>query len=107
VLAERFQRNPTETVDRLQALLEKHSAILLNEVMGIESGAGTFATVSPVDRSVICAVARGDASDVDAAARAAHDAFPAWRDLPATERRRILVNVADAIEARANEIGRR
>lgn len=65
---------------------------------------GVFQSTSPVDKSVICDVARGLEADVDAAAKAASDAFPAWRDMPATERRRILLNVADAIEARAEEI---
>jgi 5-carboxymethyl-2-hydroxymuconic-semialdehyde dehydrogenase len=64
----------------------------------------TFETRSPVDDSLICTVARGDAQDIDAAARAAHDAFPAWRDMPGKERKRILHAVADAIEARAEEI---
>lgn len=65
---------------------------------------GVFQTTSPVDKSVICDVARSTASDVDEAAAAAAAAFPAWRDMPATERRKILLNVADAIEARAEEI---
>ncbi|WP_432450213.1 5-carboxymethyl-2-hydroxymuconate semialdehyde dehydrogenase [Aliiroseovarius marinus] len=77
-----------------------------NRIAGTDhAGAGgTFQTTSPVDKSVICDVARGTEADIDAAANAAHDAFPAWRDMPATERRRILLNVADAIEARAEEI---
>ncbi|MCP3969790.1 MAG: 5-carboxymethyl-2-hydroxymuconate semialdehyde dehydrogenase [Rhodobacteraceae bacterium] len=65
---------------------------------------GVFQSISPVDRSVICDVARGDETDVDAAAQAAAWAFPAWRDLPATQRRKILIDVAGAIEARAEEI---
>ncbi|KIC40577.1 betaine-aldehyde dehydrogenase [Ruegeria sp. ANG-R] len=69
-----------------------------------DGSAGVFQSISPVDKSVICDVAHGTADDIDAAAQAAHDAFAAWRDLPATERRRILLNVADAIEARAEEI---
>ena len=67
------------------------------------SGA-TFTTASPVDESPICAVARGEAADIDAAAAAAKAAFPAWRDLDAAERRRILHRIADGIEARAEEI---
>ncbi len=65
---------------------------------------GVFQTTTPVDKSVICDVARGTEADVDAAAQAAHDAFPAWRDMPALERKKILLNIADAIEARAEEI---
>lgn len=69
-----------------------------------DGSAGVFQSISPVDRSVICDVAHGTADDIDAAANAAHAAFADWRDMPATERRRILLNVADAIEARAEEI---
>lgn len=69
-----------------------------------DGSGGVFQTMSPVDKSVICDVAHGTAADIDAAAQAAAEAFPAWRDMPATERRRILLNVARAIEARAEEI---
>ncbi len=69
-----------------------------------DGAAGVFQSTSPVDKSVICDVAHGTADDIDAAAKAAHSAFAAWLDMPATERRRILLNVADAIEARAEEI---
>ena len=67
------------------------------------SGA-TFDNHSPVDESFICRVARSGAEDVDAAAKAAKAAFPAWRDLPATERKAILHRIADGIVARAEEI---
>ena len=63
-----------------------------------------FITASPVDETPICSVARGDAQDIDAAARAAQAAFPAWRDMPATERKAILHRIADGIEERAEEI---
>ncbi len=45
---------------------------------------GVFQSISPVNESVICNVARGNASDIDDAAKAAAAAFPAWRDMPAT-----------------------
>ena len=77
-----------------------------NRIAGVDrdGAGGTFQSVSPVDESVICDVAHGMAADIDAAARAAHDAFPAWRDLPAKERRDILIAIAEGIEARAEEI---
>ena len=53
---------------------------------------------------MLATVAAGDAADVAAAATAAQRAFPAWRDVPGGERRDLLHNVADAIEARAEEI---
>nr|WP_043605050.1 gamma-aminobutyraldehyde dehydrogenase [Cellulomonas carbonis] len=43
------------------------------------------------------------AEDVDAAFRAAADAFPGWRDATPGERQLALLRVADAIEARAEE----
>jgi 5-carboxymethyl-2-hydroxymuconic-semialdehyde dehydrogenase len=49
-------------------------------------------------------VARGGAREIDLAAGAARAAFPAWRDLDGAKRRAILHAVADAIEARAEEI---
>lgn len=64
----------------------------------------TFATTSPVDGSHIATVARGGLADIDAAAQAAKAAFPAWRDMPATERKKILMRVADLIVERAEEI---
>jgi 5-carboxymethyl-2-hydroxymuconic-semialdehyde dehydrogenase len=80
---------------------------VLNQIGGearpAVSGA-TFDNHSPVDESFICRVARSGAEDVDAAARAAKTAFPAWRDLPASERKAILHRIADGIVARAEEI---
>ena len=64
----------------------------------------TFENRAPTDGSLIIRVAQSDASDVDAAARAAKSAFPAWRDTPPAERKRILLAIADGIAARAEEI---
>jgi aminomuconate-semialdehyde/2-hydroxymuconate-6-semialdehyde dehydrogenase len=44
-------------------------------------------------------VARGDASDVEAAIAAAQAAFPAWSQLPNSERARWLETLASALEA--------
>lgn len=64
----------------------------------------TFESISPIDESVVCTVARSSEADVDAAAEAAKSAFPAWRDMPALERKKILIRIAEGIEARAEEI---
>ncbi len=69
-----------------------------------DGSGGVFQSTTPVDKSTICDVARSTEADVDAAVQAAKDAFPAWRDMPATERKKILINIADAIETRAEEI---
>ena len=70
----------------------------------VAGAGGVFQTHSPVDKSIICDVAHGTAADIDAAANAASNAFAEWRDMPAQERRKILINVAAGIEARAEEI---
>src|SRR6516164_8713941 len=67
------------------------------------SGA-TFETRSPVDGTVLAKVARGNAEDIDHAATIAAEAFPAWRDMAPAMRRKLLHRVADAIEARADDI---
>ncbi|MEP1497824.1 5-carboxymethyl-2-hydroxymuconate semialdehyde dehydrogenase [Pseudophaeobacter sp.] len=77
-----------------------------NRIAGLDrpGSAGTFQSISPVDKSVTCEVAHGTDVDIDAAAEAAKAAFPAWRDMPAVERKKILIRIAEGIEARAEEI---
>ncbi|RWO77189.1 5-carboxymethyl-2-hydroxymuconate semialdehyde dehydrogenase [Mesorhizobium sp.] len=64
----------------------------------------TFETLSPVDLKPLASVARGGAADIDRAARAAKAAFPAWAAMPGEVRKKLLHRIADAIEARAEEI---
>jgi len=96
-----------DNAEKLDEYLERfRSGGIANRIAGKDwtGSAGTFETRSPVDESLICEVARGDASDIGQAAEAAAAAFPGWRDMPATRRREILLDIAAAIEARAEEI---
>ena len=79
---------------------------ILNRIAGkdVAGSEGVFQTISPVDKSLICEVAHGSTSDIDAAANAASHAFEIWRDMPAAERKKILIRIAEGIEARAEEI---
>ncbi|AUH34236.1 5-carboxymethyl-2-hydroxymuconate semialdehyde dehydrogenase [Paracoccus tegillarcae] len=98
---------PAENIEKLDGYLARfRTSGILNRIAGQDrpGSGGVFQNTTPVDKSVICDVAHGTATDIDAAARAAADAFPAWRDMPALERKKILINVAEAIEARAEEI---
>lgn len=61
---------------------------------------------APGDRSIIGTIPRGGAADVDAAVRAAAEAFPAWARTTPAERGRMLWRVADLLEARAEEFSR-
>jgi len=73
------------------------------EIVPSSSG-DVFETTSPIDNAVLAQVARGTPEDVDRAAQAARRAFPAWRDIAAPARRKLLHKIADAIEARADDI---
>lgn len=73
--------------------------------IGVDAAAGQiFENTTPVDGTFLAKVAKSDATDVDAAVKAAQAAFPGWRDMDGNKRRKILRDVADAIEARAEEI---
>ena len=63
-----------------------------------------FETVSPIDLAPLAKVARSDASDVHRAAKAAKAAFRDWARMDGAARRKLLHRIADAIEARAEEI---
>jgi acyl-CoA reductase-like NAD-dependent aldehyde dehydrogenase len=66
----------------------------------------TLATLNPHDNSTIAEVALAGAADVDRAVEAATKALPAWQRLAAADRGRILLKLADLIEANAEELAR-
>jgi 5-carboxymethyl-2-hydroxymuconic-semialdehyde dehydrogenase len=92
-------------VKQLRATLAERDVchIIGGERVGAVSGE-VFANTSPVDGSVICQVAAGEAADVDRAAKAAQAAFPAWAALPAKKRRDLLYRVAELIAENAEEL---
>jgi 5-carboxymethyl-2-hydroxymuconic-semialdehyde dehydrogenase len=94
-------------VTKLNDYLERFRGTgIRNRIAGkdVAGSEGVFQTTSPVDKSLICDVAHGSARDIDVAANAASDAFATWRDMPALERKKILIRIAEGIEARAEEI---
>jgi acyl-CoA reductase-like NAD-dependent aldehyde dehydrogenase len=66
----------------------------------------TLATLNPHDNSVIAEVAMAGREDVDRAVAAAKKAFPAWSRMAAADRGRVLLKLADLIEANAEELAR-
>jgi acyl-CoA reductase-like NAD-dependent aldehyde dehydrogenase len=67
----------------------------------------TFESISPHDRAVVAVVAEGDKADIDAAVSAARAAYDgAWSAMPPGERAKILLKMADLIEANAMELAR-
>jgi aldehyde dehydrogenase (NAD+) len=66
----------------------------------------TFATIDPSTEEVIADVAEGNAEDVDAAVRAAREAFEdsEWSRMDARERGRLMHRLCDLMEAEADEL---
>ena len=64
----------------------------------------TFENQTPIDNSVIGTVASGNDQDIDAACKAAEDAFAEWRAMPGKERKNVLHRIADGIVDNAREI---
>ncbi len=97
-----------QNVEAAQRHLGRFSEAPLPHLIGTDtpmSASGkTFANTSPIDGQHLGAVASGDATDIDAAARAAEEAFGTWSTTPGTERRRILNRIADLIVERAHQI---
>ncbi len=70
------------------------------------TGGETVPTIDPATNTTIVEVAAAQAEDVDRAVRAARAAFPAWRDLAPEKRSRILLRVAELIEAEQERLAR-
>src|SRR5580698_415367 len=60
--------------------------------------------IEPATGQVIARVADSDVRDVDAAVEAAAKAFPAWARTPTVERSRLLLAVADGIDANLDRL---
>jgi len=65
---------------------------------------GRIPVLNPHDGSVITEIAEARAADIDRAVAAARAAFPAWSRTAAGDRGRLLLKLADAIEAHADEL---
>lgn len=66
----------------------------------------TFEVLNPANTDEIVGVfAKGSATDVDAAAKAAADALPGWASMPAPARGNILFKVADILEKKFDQLG--
>jgi 5-carboxymethyl-2-hydroxymuconic-semialdehyde dehydrogenase len=91
---------------RLEPLLAKLRADGIgHQIAGQRvDSAAAFDTISPVDKSLIARIARGTTDDIDRAAAAAKAAFKAWAAWDPAKRRALLHKIADAIEARADDI---
>jgi 5-carboxymethyl-2-hydroxymuconic-semialdehyde dehydrogenase len=102
----------SETLRKNVAQAARHAERFRDRVLGHfidgrETAAvegASFENRSPIDDALLGKVAEGSGADVDRAATAAQRAYADWRALAGARRRALLHRVADAIEARAEEI---
>jgi 5-carboxymethyl-2-hydroxymuconic-semialdehyde dehydrogenase len=94
-------RLATPYLDRFRNQVTGH---YINGEMIVPPDSRTYDNLAPTDNSSLGKVVEGTAEDVAAACEAARAAFPAWRDMPGAERKKLLNHFADLIVARAEEI---
>src|SRR5580693_9069936 len=83
----------------------RHQLFIGGKFIDAADGA-TLSSVNPHDNSVIADVAMAGKEDVDKAVAAAQKAFPAGSRTSASNRGRILLRLADRIEANMEELAR-
>ena len=82
--------------------------LFINNEWVSASGGKSFGTYHPANGELIAEVASGEKVDVDRAVKAARNAFndPKWRYMDASDRGVLLWRIADAIEARQQDLVR-
>lgn len=70
------------------------------------AGDATMEVVNPANEQVLATAPRASAAQLDAAVAAARAAFPAWAARPIEDRRALVLELADRIEAEAESLAR-
>ncbi|MFD0308775.1 aldehyde dehydrogenase family protein [Streptomyces sp. NPDC127119] len=84
--------------------MKAHDGMYIDGAWRPAAGTDTIAVVNPADEQLIAHVPAGTIEDVDAAVRAAREAFPAWAATPPTERAARIGALRDVLVARKDEI---
>jgi acyl-CoA reductase-like NAD-dependent aldehyde dehydrogenase len=90
---------------RLGGLVTNNTHLIGGDWVPAVSGE-TIGVIDPSNGETLAQVPRGAAADVDAAVRAATDAFPAWRDTSPSHRASLLMRWAELINQHEQEIDR-
>ena len=91
----------TDTLDRVKTYQQ-----FIDGAWVDSAGGQTLTVENPASGQVIAAVPASSAEDVERAVAAAAKAFETWQHTTPQERSLMLLKLADAIESRADEIGR-
>jgi succinate-semialdehyde dehydrogenase/glutarate-semialdehyde dehydrogenase len=93
-----------EAMNARDAKLCTHRALIDGQLVEASNGQ-SFDVTNPADGSFVARVADCTAADAEVAIRAAHKAFPAWRNLPARERSRLLRVWLELVLDHKDELG--
>ncbi len=69
-------------------------------------GRGKFRTINPANEEVLAEIAQAENADVDAAVKAATEAFKSWRLVPAPLRGELLFKIGDILKQKKEELAR-
>jgi acyl-CoA reductase-like NAD-dependent aldehyde dehydrogenase len=94
---------PSRESTAILRLRDRYDLFIGGELVAPRSGR-YFETVNPATEETIAEVADADASDVDAAVRAANAALPAWQALAPKERSKRIYRIARLVQDRAREL---
>jgi phenylacetaldehyde dehydrogenase len=93
-------------LDATRAFLRRPKKMLIGGAWTDAASGRTIDVVNPADGTTLARVPRADAPDVEQAVAAARDAFDRgpWRTMKTTDRERLLLRLADLVEANAREL---
>jgi 1-pyrroline dehydrogenase len=91
----------TDTLERVQTFQQ----LIGGEFVDAADGR-TADVINPADDQVIAKVPASAAEDVDRAVDAAETAFESWKKTTPQDRSLLLLKIADALEAKGDELGR-
>lgn len=96
----------TKTLNKVAPPKVQHTECFIGGKWRPAVSGKTFQTVNPATEEVICEVAEGDKEDVDAAVKAARQAFEngPWSRMDARDRGRCMYRLADLIESQIDEL---
>jgi 5-carboxymethyl-2-hydroxymuconic-semialdehyde dehydrogenase len=105
-MAGKFPASYAENVSAAEVAMQRYRNETVTHLIAgkaVTSGK-TFVSLDPTSNATIATIAAGGFDEIDSAAEAASKALETWKRVPGATRRVILHAIADAIEARQEEI---
>lgn len=99
-----FEDNLSKSQNYLRRFSETVTGHFINGQFEVPLQAQTFENLAPADNTSLGKIVAGTEQDIDRACEAAKTAFPEWRDMPGSARKKMLNRFADLINDRAEEI---